>query len=52
VSLFALLNVIDNIRLQEGRILIITINYITRLDEALTRLGRVDKKVELGLANN
>jgi ATP-dependent 26S proteasome regulatory subunit len=29
-----------------------TTNYITRLDEALIRPGRVDKKVELGLANN
>ena len=29
-----------------------TINYIGRLDEALIRPGRVDKKVELGLANN
>jgi mitochondrial chaperone BCS1 len=52
VSLFTLLNVIDNIGSQEGRILIITTNYITRLDEALIRLGRVDKIVELGLANN
>ena len=28
-----------------------TINHITRLDEALIRLSRVNKKVELGLAN-
>jgi chaperone BCS1 len=28
-----------------------TTNYITRLDEVLIRPGRVDKKVELGLAN-
>jgi chaperone BCS1 len=52
VSLSALLNVIDGIRLQEGRILIMTTNHITRLDEALIRPGCVDKKVELGLANN
>jgi len=28
-----------------------TTNHITRLDEALIRPGRVDKKVELGLAD-
>jgi chaperone BCS1 len=51
VSLSALLNVIDGIGSQEGRILIMTTNYITRLDEALIRPGRVDKNVELGLAD-
>jgi chaperone BCS1 len=29
-----------------------TTNHITRLDGALIRPGRVDKKVELGLADN
>jgi chaperone BCS1 len=52
LSLSALLNVIDGIGSQEGRILIMTTNHITRLDEALIRPGRVDKKVELGLADN
>jgi chaperone BCS1 len=28
-----------------------TTNYITRLDKALIRPGRVDRKVELGLAD-
>jgi chaperone BCS1 len=51
VSLSALLNVIDGVASQEGRILIMTTNYIERLDEALIRPGRVDKKVELGLAD-
>jgi chaperone BCS1 len=51
VSLSALLNVIDGVGSQEGRILIMTTNYITRLDEALIRPGRVDKRVELGLAD-
>jgi chaperone BCS1 len=51
VSLSALLNVIDGVGSQEGRILIMTTNYITRLDEALIRPGRVDKKVELGLTD-
>jgi len=35
VSLSALLNVIDGVGSQEGRILIMTTNHITRLDEAL-----------------
>jgi chaperone BCS1 len=51
VSLSAILNVIDGVGSQEGRILIMTTNHITRLDEALIRPGRVDKKVELGLAD-
>jgi chaperone BCS1 len=51
-SLSSILNVIDGVGSQEGRILIMTTNHITRLDEALIRPGRVDKKVELGLADN
>jgi len=35
VSLSALLNVIDGVGSQEGRILIMTTNHITRLDKAL-----------------
>jgi chaperone BCS1 len=51
VSLSALLNVIDGVGSREGRVLIMTTNHITHLDEALIRPGRVDKKVELGLAD-
>jgi chaperone BCS1 len=51
VLLFALLNVINSVVLQEGRILIITTNYIARLNKALIRPSRTDKKVEIGLAN-
>jgi chaperone BCS1 len=51
VSLSAILNIIDGVASQEGRILIMTTNHITRLDKALIRPGRVDKKVELGLAD-
>ena len=51
VSLSALLNVIDGVASQEGRILIMTTNHITHLDKALIRPGRVDEKVELGLAD-
>ena len=52
MSLSYLLNVINSVKSQEGRILIITTNHITRLDKALIRLGRINKKVKLGLANN
>jgi mitochondrial chaperone BCS1 len=51
VSLSALLNVINSVASQEGQVLIMTTNHITRLDKALIRPGRVDKKVELGLAD-
>jgi chaperone BCS1 len=51
ISLSTLLNVINSIASKEGRVLIITTNYITRLDRALIRPGCVDKKVELGLTN-
>ena len=49
VSLFTLLNVIDGIGSQEGRLLIMTTNHEDRLDPALIRPGRVDVKLELGL---
>jgi mitochondrial chaperone BCS1 len=51
VPLSALLNVIDGVVSQEGRVLIMTTNHITRLDKVLIRPGRVDKKIELGLAD-
>ncbi|KAH9213501.1 hypothetical protein DL95DRAFT_426043 [Leptodontidium sp. 2 PMI_412] len=51
VSLSTPLNVIDSVGSQEGRVLIMTTNYITHLNKALIRPGRVDKKVELGLAD-
>lgn len=52
VCLSTLLNAIDGVASQEGRVLIMTTNHIKRLDEALIRPGRVDKKVELGLADS
>lgn len=51
LSLSALLNVLDGVGSQEGRILIMTTNHVERLDAALIRAGRVDMKVELDLAN-
>ncbi|PQE07185.1 mitochondrial chaperone BCS1 protein [Rutstroemia sp. NJR-2017a BVV2] len=52
VFLSAILNVNDSVGSQESRILIMTTNHITRLDEALIRPSRVDKKVELGFADS
>ncbi|KAK0628277.1 BCS1 N terminal-domain-containing protein [Bombardia bombarda] len=51
VSLSALLNVLDGVASQEGRVLIMTTNHIEKLDAALVRPGRVDKKVEFRLAD-
>jgi chaperone BCS1 len=50
VSLSALLNVIDGVASQEGRILLMTTNHIERLDDALIRPGRVDKTIKFGYA--
>ncbi|KAI9045864.1 uncharacterized protein KD926_007167 [Aspergillus affinis] len=45
ITLSALLNVIDGVSAQEGIILIMTTNYIEKLDDALLRPGRVDMKI-------
>ncbi|PQE23524.1 mitochondrial chaperone bcs1 protein [Rutstroemia sp. NJR-2017a BVV2] len=51
ISLSALLNVIDGVASQEGRILIMTTNHIEKLDEALIRPGRVDMSIHFDLAS-
>ncbi|OJD20802.1 hypothetical protein ACJ73_07861 [Blastomyces percursus] len=51
VSLSALLNALDGVSSQEGRLLIMTTNHIERLDGALIRPGRVDRKVLFQLAD-
>jgi mitochondrial chaperone BCS1 len=51
ISLSALLNVIDGVASQEGRVLIMTTNHVEKLDEALIRPGRVDMKVKFDLAD-
>ena len=48
VTLSGLLNAIDGNASQEGRLLIMTSNNPDALDEALTRPGRIDKKVYFG----
>ncbi len=46
-----LLNAIDGVAASEGRILIATTNHLERLDPALVRPGRIDRRLFVGLAN-
>lgn len=50
ITLSGLLNVIDGVASQEGRILIMTSNAPEKLDPALLRPGRVDMKMHFTLA--
>ncbi|KAI1431441.1 BCS1 N terminal-domain-containing protein [Xylaria sp. CBS 124048] len=52
LSLSGLLNILDGVASQEGRILIMTTNHVDKLDKALIRPGRIDMIVEFGLADN
>ncbi|KAJ6462245.1 P-loop containing nucleoside triphosphate hydrolase protein [Mycena vitilis] len=45
VTLSGLLNVIDGVGSEEGKLFFATTNYIARLDPALLRPGRIDRKV-------
>lgn len=45
ISLSGLLNAIDGVASNEGRILIMTTNYPDKLDKALIRPGRVDMRI-------
>lgn len=49
ISFSGLLNAIDGVAAQEGRVLVMTTNHPERLDPALVRPGRADLRVELGL---
>ncbi|KAL1511793.1 hypothetical protein AB1Y20_005079 [Prymnesium parvum] len=46
-----LLNAIDGVAAQEGRLLFMSTNHLDRLDAALVRPGRVDVRVHLGLCS-
>jgi chaperone BCS1 len=46
ISLSGLLNAIDGVASAEGRVLIMTTNHPEKLDAALVRPGRIDRKVE------
>jgi chaperone BCS1 len=50
VTFSGLLNALDGVASAEERILFLTTNHVDRLDEALTRPGRVDVSVKLGHA--
>jgi chaperone BCS1 len=52
LSLSGLLNILDGVASQEGRVLIMTTNHLEKLDKALIRPGRVDMVVEFGLADS
>lgn len=51
LSLSGLLNILDGVASQEGRVLIMTTNHVEKLDKALIRPGRVDMIVQFGLAD-
>ncbi len=51
ISFSGLLNALDGVGAQEGRIIVLTTNHRERLDAALIRPGRIDVEVELGLAS-
>ncbi|KAJ7775582.1 P-loop containing nucleoside triphosphate hydrolase protein [Mycena metata] len=50
VTLSGLLNVLDSVSSEEGRITFATTNHIANLDPALIRPGRMDVKIKYGLA--
>lgn len=47
VTLSTILNVLDGIRENDGRVLIITSNHYEKLDPALTRRGRIDIEIDM-----
>jgi chaperone BCS1 len=51
LSLSALLNILDGVASQEGRVLIMTTNHLEKLDKALIRPGRVDMIVRFDKAD-
>lgn len=52
LSFSSLLNAIDGIHDDVGKILFLTTNHIDKLDDALLRPGRIDLKLELGYVND
>jgi mitochondrial chaperone BCS1 len=52
VTFSGLLNAIDGVAAGEGRILFATTNHIQRLDPALIRPGRIDRKLYVGHATS
>lgn len=52
LTLSCILNAIDGVLEHHGRILIISTNYIDKLDKALIRPGRIDMQIYFGYCNN
>ena len=50
VTFAGVLNAIDGVNAQEGRILFMTTNHLDKLDPALIRPGRVDLRIHFALA--
>ncbi|RDB18320.1 Mitochondrial chaperone BCS1 [Hypsizygus marmoreus] len=50
VTLSGLLNVLDGIGSEEGKLFFATTNYVDKLDPALLRPGRIDKKIQYKFA--
>ncbi|KAF9920952.1 hypothetical protein FBU30_009064 [Linnemannia zychae] len=50
ITFSGLLNSVDGVSAQEGRMLCMTTNHLERLDEALIRPGRVDVRAKFGKA--
>ena len=51
LSFSGFLNALDGVATQEGTVLFMTTNHPDRLDAALIRAGRIDERIELGLAD-
>lgn len=49
ISLFGLLNAIDDVASHEGRVLVMTTNFSDKLDEALIRPKRIDMRINFTL---
>eukprot|EP00758_Cryptobia_borreli_P001583 Tbor_TRINITY_DN2359_c0_g1::TRINITY_DN2359_c0_g1_i1::g.112::m.112/K08900/BCS1; mitochondrial chaperone BCS1 len=49
VTMSGVLNALDGVAAQEGRLVFMTTNHVERLDAALIRPGRADIKMEIGL---
>ncbi|KPA82201.1 putative mitochondrial ATP-dependent chaperone, putative,mitochondrial chaperone BCS1 [Leptomonas pyrrhocoris] len=49
VTMSGLLNALDGVGAQEGRLVFMTTNHVEMLDPALIRPGRADVKIEVGL---
>lgn len=50
ITFSGVLNAIDGVMSQEGHLLVMTTNHLDRLDPALIRPGRIDRRQEIGLA--